>query len=362
MARRPVRLCQRRGKYPNREELDRRMIVAPVRLGVVGDVMLGRLVNDFLATRPPEWCWGTALPLLRSADAVLANLECVLTDHLVPWTRTPKVFHFRANPAAVAVLRAGNVKFVSLANNHVLDYEEQGLLDTVRHLDGAAILHAGAGRDLAAARAPALLDLGPVILGILAITDNEPAFAAGPDSPGTCYHRIAEDADVAQELRARAAALRRAGADLVVLSAHWGPNMVSAPPPAFRAFARGLADDGTVDLFWGHSAHVFQGVERRGSGVILYDTGDFLDDYRTDPRLRNDWSFIFLIDLEGRRLARLRLVPVTLKLAQVNLAEGADAAAICLRMQAAAAQLGTRLTPTAEGLELPLPGTAPASS
>jgi poly-gamma-glutamate synthesis protein (capsule biosynthesis protein) len=138
--------------------------------------------------------------------------------------------------------------------------------------------------------------------------------------------------------------------------------MVSAPPPAFRAFARGLADDGTVDLFWGHSAHVFQGVERRGSGVILYDTGDFLDDYRTDPRLRNDWSFIFLIDLEGRRLARLRLVPVTLKLAQVNLAEGADAAGICLRMQAAAAQLGTRLTPTAEGLELPLSGAAPASS
>ena len=128
--------------------------------------------------------------------------------------------------------------------------------------------------------------------------------------------------------------------------------------------SRGLADDGTVDLFWGHSAHVFQGVERRGSGLILYDTGDFLDDYQTDARLRNDWSFIFLIDLEGGRLARLRLVlvPVTLKLAQVNLAEGADAAGICLRMQAAAAQLGTRLTPTAEGLELPLPGTAPASS
>jgi poly-gamma-glutamate synthesis protein (capsule biosynthesis protein) len=98
--------------------------------------------------------------------------------------------------------------------------------------------------------------------------------------------------------------------------------------------------------------------------VILYDTGDFLDDYQTDARLRNDWSFIFLIDLEGGRLARLRLVlvPVTLKLAQVNLAEGADAAAICLRMQAAAAQLGTRLTPAAEGLELPLSGAAPASS
>ena len=328
------------------------MTSARVRLAVVGDVMLGRLVNEFLATRPPEWFWGTALPLLQGADAVLANLECALTDQLVPWTRTPKVFRFRAEPAAVAVLKAANVRFVSLANNHILDYEEKGLLDTVRHLDAAGILHAGAGRDLAAARTPALLKLGPVTLGILAMTDNEPAFAAGRERPGTCYHRIGEDRAVAADLRTRGAALRQAGADLVVLSAHWGPNMVTVPPPAFQAFARDLTDDGTVDLFWGHSAHVFQGVERRGRGLILYDTGDFLDDYQADPRLRNDWSFVFLVDLERTQLGRLGLVPVTLRLAQVNLAEGADAAAHCTRMQAAAAHVGTRLTPTSEGLEL----------
>ncbi|GAB4355856.1 MAG: hypothetical protein Kow00114_06470 [Kiloniellaceae bacterium] len=111
------------------------MTDARIRLAVVGDVMLGRLVNDFLAARPPQWFWGSALPLLQGADAVLANLECAVTRHQAPWARTEKVFHLRADPAAVEVLRAGNVRFVSLANNHVLDFETAGLRDTLDHLD-----------------------------------------------------------------------------------------------------------------------------------------------------------------------------------------------------------------------------------
>lgn len=330
------------------------MTTQTIRLAMVGDVMLGRLVNDFLVMQPPEWFWGTALPVLNGADAVLVNLECAVTRHEAQWARTPKTFHFRADPAAVEVLKAGNVRFAGLANNHVLDFEERGLLDTLGHLDRAGIAHAGAGPTLAAARAPSMLQVSGLRLGIAAVTDNEPDFAAGPDRPGTCYFRIGEDEAAVAAIRDTAGRLRVAGADLVVLSAHWGPNMVTAPPPAFRTFARALVDDRTVDLFWGHSAHVFQGVEARAGGLILYDTGDFIDDYAVDPWLRNDWSFIFLIDVVDRRIARLCLLPVTLKLAQVNLAEGETAETICARMMAAAARLGTRLTRTPEGLELDL--------
>ena len=321
------------------------------RLAIVGDVMLGRLVNDFYGTRPPAWFWGTTLPVLQRADAVFANLECAITASQATWARYPKVFHFRAEPAAVAVLQAAGIDCVSLANNHVLDFEVEGLKDTLDQLDRGGIRHAGAGLDLAAARAPVLLAAGGLKIGLLSVTDNEPGFAAAENSPGTFYGRLGEDEAIAAQLESLAAALRRDGADLVVLAAHWGPNMVTEPPPHFQAFARRLVDGGAVDLFWGHSAHVFQGVEPRRGGLILYDTGDFLDDYAVDPWLRNDWSFIFQVDLAERRIARLTLIPVVLTLAQVNLAEGADAAEICARMQAAAARLGTRLSPTAEGLE-----------
>src|SRR5207248_1383095 len=118
---------------------------------------------------------------------------------------------------------------------------------------------------------------------------NEPAFAAGPDHPGTNYLTIATDPATRARVRRAATRARRQGAELVVLSLHWGPNMRLTPPRRFRAFAQAALEDG-VALLHGHSAHLFQGVEFDRKGLILYDTGDFLDDYAVDPELRNDWS------------------------------------------------------------------------
>ena len=124
-------------------------------------------------------------PVLQAADAVVANLECAITALTEPWDETPKVFHFRARPEAVAVLQAANVQCVSLANNHTLDFRRAGLLETLSHLEGAGIPYAGAGLDLDAARAVAVIDVGDLRLGMAAFTDNEPPFAAAasPTAP-----------------------------------------------------------------------------------------------------------------------------------------------------------------------------------
>ncbi len=325
--------------------------VKSVTLAFVGDVMLGRAVNVKIAERPPEVFWGDVLAILRSADAVFANLECAITEHERRWSRRRKMFHFRADPAAADVLAAANIRFVSLANNHVLDFEEQGLFDTLRRLDAAGIEHAGAGRNLDEAMRPAMINVGGFKVGVISITDNEPLFAAKPGRPGTYYTEIRADPDTLTPIAERAAQLRAEGADLVVLSAHWGPNMVPEPPPRFRRFARAVLASG-VDLFHGHSAHVFQGVEVRGGGLILYDTGDFLDDYIVDPELRNDWSFVFLVEADSQGLRRLRMIPVKLGFARVDLAAGVESEAIIKLMQERSAGFGTPLAATAEGLEV----------
>jgi poly-gamma-glutamate synthesis protein (capsule biosynthesis protein) len=152
-------------------------------LALLGDVMLGRGVDAALRKHPPERFWGTVLPLLQSADAVFANLECAITRHRIPWTRTDKVFHFGASPEAIAVLRAGNIRCVSLANNHILDFEVEGLLDTLRLLDDAGIARAGAGRDLDEARRPALVNVAGLPVGVVSATDNEPPCGDGGE-PG----------------------------------------------------------------------------------------------------------------------------------------------------------------------------------
>ncbi len=112
--------------------------------------------------------------------------------------------------------------------------------------------------------------------------------------------------------------------------------------------------DRGVDIFHGHSAHLFQGVEQYKQGLILYDTGDFLDDYAVDPVLRNNWSFVFLVEVSNRGLYKLCLIPVFLSYTQVDLVKGEEFTAICQRMQFLCANFNTNIVQTAEGLEVNL--------
>jgi poly-gamma-glutamate synthesis protein (capsule biosynthesis protein) len=99
--------------------------------------------------------------------------------------------------------------------------------------------------------------------------------------------------------------------------------------------------DRGADVYYGHSAHVFQGVEVYRGKPILYDTGDFIDDYAVDPDLRNDRSFLFCISMEDGDLRRLELFPVVLPYARVELAGGEEREAIFALMQDLSAEMDT---------------------
>jgi len=315
-----------------------------ITLALTGDVMLGRGVAEALDDHMrPEEPWGDVMPLLYAADLRIINLECAITDNEQPWTRTPKVFHFRAKPSAIETLRAAQIDACSLANNHTLDFEEEGLLDTLEHLDAAGIRHAGAGRNQEEAADPAIFTMRvdhTSRVALLAFTDNEPPFAAGTGRPGTNYLPISLKPDTLRQVERAVSNVCEMGVDTVIFSNHWGPNMVQRPKEIFRRFARAVIDRG-VDIYYGHSAHVFQGVEIYGGKPILYDTGDFIDDYAVDPELRNDWSFLFQLSVEGGRFERLDLTPVKLSHARVDLATGGEREIILDRMERLSAEMGT---------------------
>jgi poly-gamma-glutamate capsule biosynthesis protein CapA/YwtB (metallophosphatase superfamily) len=327
-----------------------------LRLALTGDVMLGRGVDEALRAERPEEPWGDLLPLLHDADVRVVNLECAITAGERRWSRTRKAFHFRARPSAVDVLRAARIDACSLANNHVLDFEESGLLDTIGHLDRAGIRHAGAGRDLEEASRPALVAAGGGRVALASATDNEPAFAAGPDRPGTNYLPVSLEPSVLARVGAMLSAARRIGADTVVFSNHWGPNMRERPTARFRAFARAVIDLG-ADVYHGHSAHLVQGVEIYRGKPILYDTGDLLDDYAVDPVLRNDRSVLFRLAMDGGRLVAMELVPVKLGFARADRAGGLEGEAILDRMERLSGELGTAFARREGRLEF-VPGAA----
>ncbi|HEY9639649.1 MAG TPA: CapA family protein [Coleofasciculaceae cyanobacterium] len=332
-----------------------------VTLAFVGDVMLGRGVNEEILKRnsegqlpiASEFFWGDVSPILNGADAVFANLECAITEHTQQCHRIAKLFHFRADPSAVDLLRAANIQCVSLANNHSLDFDDQGLLDTIHYLDDANIRHAGAGRNFHEAIAPAILPIADLSIGFIALTDNEIAFAAKHDHPGTYYLNIEPEPEVLAIVKNSVKQARDAGANFVILSAHWGPNMVTSPPQHFQDFAHAVIDCG-VDLFYGHSAHLVQAVERYRHRLILYNTGDFLDDYAVDPVLHNNWSFVFLVNVGAHGIQQLKLIPVRLRYAQVELAKGKEFTDICAQLRSLCAKFNTPISDIPEGLEISL--------
>ena len=314
-------------------------------IALLGDVMLGRAVAERLAEVSPEEVWAPEVrELCRSCDLVICNLECCISARGEPTQRVRrKPFFFRGPRQAVRSLRAIGVGVVGLANNHALDYESAALLETLELLGEAGIAVAGAGRGESEARHAAIIEAGGLRLGLVAVSDHPPEFAAGAESPGIAYSdlRRAIPDWLADEL----ARLDRE-CDRVVAFPHWGPNMTTDPAGWQRRAAEQLQEAG-ADLVAGHSAHVFHGAGWGRRGPLLYDLGDALDDYAVDPRLRNDLGVLALWR-PGDPEHELELVGLALDFCHTRLAAGHEAEWIAQRLAGACEPLGTRVERVAE--------------
>jgi poly-gamma-glutamate capsule biosynthesis protein CapA/YwtB (metallophosphatase superfamily) len=304
-------------------------------IALAGDTMLGRGVADAL-TRDH------ATPLvapevaarIASADAAILNLECCISDGGTPFPDPRKPFFFRAPPVAAERLAELGISAVTLANNHAIDYGSVALLDTLRHLASAGVAVVGAGADDVRARESLTLRCGPLRMRLVAFSDHPAAYAAGPGRPGIAF------ADLRSGLPdwVRAAARPGPDCDAVLVTPHWGPNMVTEPRPRVRTAADALLAAGAT-LVAGHSAHVFHGV----AGSVLFDLGDFLDDYAVHPDLRNDLGLLWLVELDHDGPRRIRALPLTLEYCFTRQASAADTDRIARLLRDRCAPFGTRV-------------------
>jgi poly-gamma-glutamate capsule biosynthesis protein CapA/YwtB (metallophosphatase superfamily) len=305
-----------------------------VTLALAGDTMLGRGVAERLAADPGFELFAPQVrEFAATADLFVLNLECCVSDRGERFADPGKPFFFRAPPVAAQRLAELGVDCVTLANNHALDYGPEALLDTLEHLDAAGIAATGAGEDEASARAPVVLEAGGARLRVVAASDHPAAFAAGDAHPGIAYADLLGGA-VPGWLRDAAAP--GDDADLVLVSPHWGPNMRAEPVAHVRAAADALVAAGAT-LVAGHSAHVFQGV----AGRVLYDLGDFIDDYAVDDALRNDLGLLWLVTLDAGGPRRLEALPLELRYVHTRAARAADARWVLTRLRELCAAFGT---------------------
>jgi poly-gamma-glutamate synthesis protein (capsule biosynthesis protein) len=280
---------------------------------------------------------------MLAADCRLINLECIISSQGEEWRPTTKEFHFRARPRALEFLQAAKIDGVTLANNHVLDFGSEALLDCLTLLDRTGIKRTGAGATLQEALIPAVFGLPQGRIAVVALTDNEPEWEATGTKPGINYVAYNERG-LMEPYRSRMAqmlALAKRQAELVIVSAHVGPNW-GAPSRAMQALAHDLIDMG-ADLYWGHSNHTPQGIELYKNKTILYSTGDFVDDYMVDKEERNDLSFLFVLEGEKGRISRIRLYPVRIEDLSVRLANEQEWQFLTRTMQAKCKAFGTTM-------------------
>ena len=232
----------------------------------VGDCYLGgRRGAGLLAERGSAYPFAPTRALLAEGDVNIANLEGPLTGRGRPWLE--KRFHFRMPPAVADALRAAGFHAVSLANNHLMDYGPVGLTDTLARLEATGIAHAGAGQDLAAARAPALIAVRGVTVALLSYTTTYPQeFYATRKRPGTVFPY--------EEYLARDLPAARARADVVVVAFHWGPERSHHALGHQEKLAHRVIDLG-ADLVIGHHPHVLQAVEWYRDRPIFYSLGNY---------------------------------------------------------------------------------------
>lgn len=309
-------------------------------VGLLGDAMLGRGVGEVVRHGGPNKLWDQdLLDVVWSCDLVVCNLECCISERGEPTELVPgKPFFFRAPPAALSSLERLGVRGVSLANNHALDFGDTALQDTLELLDGNGIAVTGAGEDLATARRGFVLESGPNRVGVVGFCDHPSEFRAGSPGWGVSH----------QDLRDRTPRwlineIARLGSecDSVLCFPHWGPNMTTRPASWQRQRRSELLEAG-ANLIAGHSAHVFHGVERAGTGLCAYDLGGAIDDYAVDRRLRNDLGLLALWRPTER--PELELVGLKLDYAHTGLADGRDAEWIARRLERACDELGTTAT------------------
>jgi poly-gamma-glutamate capsule biosynthesis protein CapA/YwtB (metallophosphatase superfamily) len=309
-----------------------------MKLGLAGDTMLGRKVGEHLASAPPTNLFSDeVVTAAREADLFVLNLECAISDRGERWPDPRKPFFFRAPPVAVEVLAQLGVDCVTLANNHALDFGTEALVDTFHHLADAGIAWVGAGTDEVSARTPVVLERGDGRVGVVAVTDHPADYAAGRDRPGVAF----------ADLRRGSPpwlldAIGALDTGIVLVSPHWGPNMTAEPVAHVGAVAPELRAAGAT-IVAGHSAHVFHGVDLRGGGdgAVLYDLGDFIDDYATDPVVRNDLGLLFLVTFDHGRPSRLEAIPLALDYCHTRFAAPEEADWIRQRFRRACAAFDT---------------------
>ena len=254
-------------------------VSAQVTISAAGDFTLGTDENfDYSTSLParyeevqdPGYFLQNVKDIFASDDLTIVNLEGPLTTSE---ERADKQFSFKGDPSYTEILTNGSVEACNLANNHSKDYGIQGYEDTIANVEAAGIKTFGYERT-------AIWETNGVKVGLAGV------------------YELAEGMDCQDDMTAAIQSLKDAGADLVIVSFHWGVEKENYPDETQQALAHAAIDQG-ADLVLGHHPHVLQGIEKYQGKYIVYSLGNFCFGGNKNPSDKDTMIFQQTFTLEN---------------------------------------------------------------
>ena len=279
-----------------------------------------------------NYIWGDALKIWgeMAPSAKIINLETSITTHNKPWAG--KGINYRMHPKNAEVLTTAGIDFCSLANNHTLDWERAGLIETINTLKKSGIAFAGAGINDTEAASPAIMPLNEgniIVLAYGAKSSGIPkSWEVQENVPG--LNMLPETVEFAVALIKNEISKVKQKNDIVVLSLHWGGNWGYDIPLSHQKLARELIDKSGVDIIHGHSSHHPMGIDVYHNKLIIYGAGDFINDYEgisgQEP-YRGELGLMYFpeVNRENGELISLKMFPMETKNFRLQNASKADA-------------------------------------
>lgn len=218
----------------------------------------------------------------KGSDIVLCNLESPLTNSgaktggkSAEAVKAKKDYILKSQPYTSKYLTKSGITAVTLANNHIMDYGERGLEDTVNLLKKLNITYCGAGSNISEAESAAIVNVRGTKVAMAGFSEIKPIGSAATDY----YSGIATiqyppgKADI-QKIKNSMEKAKKQGAEIFIVSVHWGKEHSGKIESYQREFAQKLIDEG-VDCVVGHHPHVLRDVESYGDKTIAYSLGNY---------------------------------------------------------------------------------------
>ncbi|QRN86204.1 CapA family protein [Clostridia bacterium] len=275
-----------------------------VTLKAVGDILLDRGVRRDM-DRDYDYPYQNVLKELANADIVIGNLECPLTEEGNPVLKEPSIV-FRGDPRNAEALKKAGFQVLSLANNHTMDYDEQGFLNTISNLQKQGINSIGAVFSGDTFQKPVFIAKNGCTIGFLAYSVFPPEG----------YVSLKGKADVARYNKVGSIEeIRRVKkeCDLLVVSFHWGKEFSYYPSEQQKEIGHQVVEAG-ADLVLGHHPHVVQSNENYLNGYIFYSLGNFIFDRQIPSG--TDESVIVEIIIRNKKIVEMNSIPLKIKNSQ----------------------------------------------